>query len=50
MKDFKYNLQLPITIIARDINLTLSQFEKKGDNVVRDPFQEIVDDSISDWI
>ena len=36
-------------IVAGDLNVTLSQDEKKGGSLVRDPAREWVEDLISDW-
>jgi exonuclease III len=36
-------------IVAGDLNVTLSQAEKKGGSIVRDPAREWVEDLISDW-
>jgi hypothetical protein len=35
--------------VAGDLNVTLSQVEKKGGSIVRDPAREWVEDLISDW-
>ena len=36
-------------IIAGDLNISLSQREKLGGNIVRDPAREWVEDLIHDW-
>ena len=36
-------------IIAGDLNITLSQEEKRGGSLVRDPIREIVDEIILEW-
>jgi hypothetical protein len=35
-------------IIARNLNISLSQIEKRGGNIVRDPHREWVEDLIHD--
>lgn len=37
------------TIIARDLNLTLSSSEKRGGSAVRDPAREWAEDLMQDW-
>ena len=36
-------------ILAGDLNIILSQDEKRGGSLVRDPIRELVDDIIMDW-
>ena len=36
-------------ILAGDLNVILSQDEKRGGSLVRDPIREMVDDIIMDW-
>ena len=36
-------------IIAGDLNVTLSQDEKRGGSLVRDPIREIVDETMLEW-
>ena len=36
-------------ILARDLKITLSQDEKKGGSLVRDPIRELVDEIILAW-
>jgi len=36
-------------IIAGDLNITLSSSEKRGDNIVREPAREWVEDIMQDW-
>ena len=36
-------------ILAGDLNVILSQDEKRGGSLVRDPIKEIVDETILEW-
>ena len=36
-------------ILAGDLNVILSQDEKRGGSLVRDPIREIVDETILEW-
>ena len=48
LREEKSNLQGNI-IIAGDLNVTLSQEEKRGGSLVRDPIRETVDEIILEW-
>ena len=48
LREEKSNLQGNI-ILAGDLNLILSQEEKQGGSLVRDPIREIVDEIILEW-
>ena len=37
-------------IVAGDLNITLSQNEKRGGSISRDPFKDLVEDIISTWV
>ena len=48
LREEKSNLQGNV-ILAGDLNVTLSQEEKRGGTLVRDPIRETVDEIILDW-
>ena len=48
LREEKSNLQGNV-ILARDLNVILSQDEKQGGSLVRDPIREIVDETILEW-
>ena len=48
LREEKSNLQGNI-LIAGDLNVTLSQEEKRGGSRVRDPIRETIDEIILDW-
>ena len=43
------SLQPENLIIARKLNITVSEKEKKRGSIVRDPLHESVEDIIRDW-
>jgi hypothetical protein len=49
LKEFLSMHQIENIIIIGDLNVTLSQGEKKGGTIVRDPIREWVEDTILDW-
>ena len=48
LREERSNLQGNV-ILAGDLNVTLSQDEKRGGSLVRDPIKEIVDETILEW-
>ena len=49
LNDQMHSSHLDNFVIAGDLNLTLSPYEKKGGNIVRDPAREWLEDIISEW-
>jgi hypothetical protein len=49
LKEFLSMHQIENIILVGDLNVTLSQGEKKGGTIVRDPIREWVEDIILDW-
>ena len=48
LREERSNLQGNV-ILARDLNVILSQDEKRGGCLVRDPIREIVDETVLEW-
>lgn len=46
LKDTKFTNN---STMARDFNLVLSNSEKRGESIMRDPFCESMEDFIADW-